>query len=150
MEICPACGEGERKLVNHHCHLRNAVRDIARVLLERRYGRKWTDRKFATEPWTMDARVSALVRFDTIRICSKCNSLDSCNRPSLPGPYFSLSMVEMRELRNAVGGRRNRGKAVNRELARLRREAADEYHLLIRRAGVIGVDMAMEWLAASP
>lgn len=145
--LCSTCGRGPVRLDRHHCHLRDAVRARIQRTLIPRIGREATNKAFQQHSaWSEDARVIRLMRFDPVRICRKCNTIDVCDQGSKLGPYFSLSPDEIYDVRLATNNAKNKGLVFRNTLAAVRDAAVPDYLMRLPQALLLGQIIALEWL----
>lgn len=140
--ICPCCNRSSR-LHNHHCHLRDLIRLSFQFHAP---SRKAGGLILNKRNWTDEPRVSLLLRFHRTPICATCNSLDSVDIGSRPGPWFSFSPGEMKEIRQRTGILNNRGRKIRDVLREIRLRNAEDYVVRAEKAILLGHSLASEWL----
>nr|WP_314469781.1 hypothetical protein [uncultured Sphingomonas sp.] len=143
---CSICGR-EGKLVWHHCHLQDAVKEAMSGILVAVHGRVATHMMFARVKtrWNDDARIVSLLRFSKVRSCELCNVIDILVDAERPGPFFSLSPDEIRAIRRAADHDRNEGDQFFAMLSDIRFWARSSYLRLEREAFDLGRTIALEW-----
>lgn len=144
---CACCSRVEI-LKRHHCHLQDVISSAIKEGLGLGGDPLREQRVFACRAgWPFDKRVIQALRFRETYICELCNTIDVLSLATRPGFFFSLSPVEIREIRAAAGHADNEGAEFATALQTVRSREASDYLARERHATELGRQLAGEWLA---
>jgi len=134
-------------LVKHHCHTQAVVREgledglvklgveptvVAKVLNDNRM-------------WAEDPVTVAVRRFESDYICAGCNHIDGLDPSSIPEPGFSLTYVEIAEVREKAGTLDNSGARFIEALREVRYRAGYGFRYKSRLAQAAGHSLALRF-----
>lgn len=143
---CPGCGR-LATLGKHHCHTSELVRrgyeeGLEMLGIEQQVRAKVLN---DTQMWAEDPATVAVRRFDPEYICGDCNSVDSVDPAWITAAGFSLSAVEIRQVRDACGTHENAGPLFIKTLREVRHAASYGFNIKAGLARAVGHSLALRY-----